>query len=548
MVKRLGDMCLQCIAQNLNSISNVGRRLPTSLKEVLLKRLVDHDMLTISYLPHITYHLFCPAIRWIEFRYSDQVSDEVLLQLSYSESKLERITIEGCNSITDLGLHTLLSKQDQLVNLRMKDLEKITAKSLQAVKSPHLKNVYISRCNLISNEGVTSLVKSNPQISTLHINPSHKITEEVLPVIAETLKDKLIDLNICGLYTVSDEVLLSLGRHCPNIKRLNVDGLVRITSDSLSQLYKVLQSLSFLDLSFCYKTREPPGNTMLEEVPIKISSLALGGLQVDGSRLPHILGRLPSLTDLRLTGVNTITAEVADSMLKDIGHNLINLHFGGCHLHFDDECLKPVVKHCHNLESLCLDLCTRITGEPLQDLLDDDKRAKKMKVFSFSGCKDFSYDILWLLAQKCINLEELYLSRVKCVDDGVLVTIANNLSSLKFLSLKSCTQASDPVTDNGVIEVARCCPLLELVVSGIHTLTDKSVFALANSCPDLECFYVSGCNKITTAAINYLQDVCNGRVHVVHNVPSADPNLLMAKNLDTGEFLRMDQERYQQLS
>lgn len=100
MVKQLGDICLQCIAQNLDSISNVGRRLPTSLKETLLKRLVDHDMLTTSYLPHITYHLFCPAIRWIEFRYSDQVTDEVLLQLSYSLCKLQRVTLEGCSNIT----------------------------------------------------------------------------------------------------------------------------------------------------------------------------------------------------------------------------------------------------------------------------------------------------------------------------------------------------------------------------------------------------------------------------------------------------------------
>lgn len=77
-------------------------------------------------------------------------------------------------------------------------------------------------------------------------------------------------------------------------------------------------------------------------------------------------------------------------MLKEIGHNLINLNFGGCHLQFDDECLKPVVKYCHNLECLSLDLCTRVRGEPLKDLLEDDKRAKKMKVFSFSACKDVS--------------------------------------------------------------------------------------------------------------------------------------------------------------
>lgn len=544
----MGDVCLQCIAHNLNTISNVGRRLPTSLKEKLLKRLVDHNMLTEDYLPHITYHLFCPAIRWIVFRYCPQVTDEVLLQLSYSQCQLERIVLEGCNNVTDLGLHTLLSKQTHLVLLKLNDLTKITCKSLQAVSSPKLKSVYITKCTQVSNDGITSLVTKNPQISTFHINPCHKITEDVVPVIAECLGESLNDLNISGLYTVSDESMLFIAKFCNKIKSLNFDGLVRITSESLSKLFQSLEHLTTLDLSFCYKIMEPQGNKVLEEIPVSVTSLSLGGLQIEGSTLIQVLSRLPKLTDLKLTGINTITAAVADQLLKEIGHQLISLNFGGCHLQFDDNCLQSVVEHCHNIESLALDHCTRVQGEPLKVLLADPKRAKKVKILSFGGCRDLSYDVLTLLAENGINLEELHLSGVRCVNDALLISFAENFPCLKYLSLKSCTHGQDHVTDRGIIELARCCPLKELIVSGIHTLTDSSVFALANSCPDLQCLYVSGCGKITQVAIRYLEDVCNDKVHVVHKVPNADPNLLMAKNLDTGEFLRMDQEDYQQFN
>ena len=55
-------------------------------------------------------------------------------------------------------------------------------------------------------------------------------------------------------------------------------------------------------------------------------------------------------------------------------------------------------------------------------------------------------------------------------------------------------------------EVLRVCPLEVLVVSGVHNLTDKSVFALANSCTStLIEMYASGCNKMTVAAFNYLK-------------------------------------------
>ncbi len=60
------------------------------------------------------------------------------------------------------------------------------------------------------------------------------------------------------------------------------------------------------------------------------------------------------------------------------------------------------------------------------------------------------------------------------------------------------------VTDCGVIEVARCCPLKSIVLSGLHRLTDNCIFALANSCPYLEEVYLNGCCHITPAAVYYL--------------------------------------------
>ena len=35
--------------------------------------------------------------------------------------------------------------------------------------------------------------------------------------------------------------------------------------------------------------------------------------------------------------------------------------------------------------------------------------------------------------------------------------------------------------------------------------------------------------------------MCNNRVDVVHKIPNLDPNQVMAKNLNTGEFCRVDQ-------
>ena len=68
------------------------------------------------------------------------------------------------------------------------------------------------------------------------------------------------------------------------------------------------------------------------------------------------------------------------------------------------------------------------------------------------------------------------------------------------------TVSFDKVSDVGICELARMCPLEEIVISGVSKLTDRSVLALANCCTStLKELYASGCSMITEAALNYLK-------------------------------------------
>ena len=49
------------------------------------------------------------------------------------------------------------------------------------------------------------------------------------------------------------------------------------------------------------------------------------------------------------------------------------------------------------------------------------------------------------------------------------------------------------------------CPLCCVVLSGLFNITDRSILALANNCPYLEELYINGCEKVSPAAVNYLQ-------------------------------------------
>lgn len=59
---------------------------------------------------------------------------------------------------------------------------------------------------------------------------------------------------------------------------------------------------------------------------------------------------------------------------------------------------------------------------------------------------------------------------------------------------------------------------------------------MANTQPFLEEIYISGCLRISPAAVRYLQDKTLRRLYVHHKIPNACPHTLIARNLDTGLF------------
>eukprot|EP00057_Strongylocentrotus_purpuratus_P020225 XP_011674699.1 PREDICTED: uncharacterized protein LOC105443348 [Strongylocentrotus purpuratus] len=231
MVKQLMDMCLGCIAQNLHIISNVGKHLPTLHKEKILQWVVNHNMLTTEYVPHVTYHLFSPALKSISFVDCDQITDKLLIQLDACKCVLDSITIEGCK-VTDIGVSALLSHQDELQTLVLENISELTGTGLEVLRSRKLKDVHFSGIQ-ITNESLIALVTRNPTISRLDIGCCGKLTHEVIPAIAVTLANELENLNLQNIGTIENNDLVVLSQHCKNLEGIVLFGCSGITSAGL---------------------------------------------------------------------------------------------------------------------------------------------------------------------------------------------------------------------------------------------------------------------------------------------------------------------------
>ncbi|ELU07002.1 hypothetical protein CAPTEDRAFT_224967 [Capitella teleta] len=436
-MKRLLDLCLTCVGDHLDRLCRPGTFLAPRHKELLLESLCNHDKLTPSYLLSVTYNLFSPALKTIDFSRSSQVTDDLLQLLHSSKCQLLNLTIHGCPKVTDKGILAVTKGQVALRCLELRKLPKLTGAGLS---------------------------------------------------------------NICSV----------------DLERLCMYGCNRITSSGLSAISKTFCALSSLDLSFCSQLESSPD--ALLELPTSLMEFSLGGIQLkDEDLFIRILTRLPLLSEIRLYGVPAVSDYSIAQILNVIGAQLRLIDLGGptTSVPLTDAGLGAISEHCGQLSSLSLSLLRSITGHSLLPMFRNADKARCLTSLIIR-CTKFEAEVLLAVALNCSSLTRLDMAGMAHVDDDIVRAFAEHCRQLTYVGLKGCHQ----VTDEAVILMARNLPLTVLVLSGLNLLTDSCVYALANSCPQLEQLFVSGCSRVSRETVLWLTRQCLPRVYYEHNVPN----------------------------
>ncbi|WAR21838.1 FBXL2-like protein [Mya arenaria] len=345
------------------------------------------------------------------------------------------------------------------------------------------------------------------------------LTESYVPHMTKLFSKSLTKINFYKCEQISDNLLKSIAASECKLESLSIIKCFGITGvDTLAGRNRQIKELylwgvaehthrsrSHEERMHAYEVLDTKLNQMCDECLVAVASYCPnmrilnlhGSSKISGQALTKILveclQRLRRLKCVKLCGI-----------LEHIGAGLTLFDISGsvsaC---LTDKALEAVTQHCSSLEALHLSLIPNMTGTGLLPLLRDPVRATRLKGLAI-GMKKLSYEVLSEVVAQCSNLERLHLSGVTCVDDEILTTLAQN------------------------------CPGLS------RLLTDASIFCLANCCPQLEEIYMNGCANISPVAVRYLKDCTIPRLFVGHATPNAAPDQLMARNLDTGQFCRVD--------
>jgi len=191
-VKSLHDCCLACIARHISHFNRLGSCLSLRHKEILLERICWHNLLTEANTNSIIYNLFSHTLRRVNLSYSDQVNDKILELLGETGCLLSSITIQECPNISDKGVASLGRILRKAEALNLKKLKQLTGVCFKTLKSRTLLSVNLKYCQGIEDGGLIQLVRNCPNIRKLKLCELHKVTDKAIVQLAEMLGEKLV--------------------------------------------------------------------------------------------------------------------------------------------------------------------------------------------------------------------------------------------------------------------------------------------------------------------------------------------------------------------
>lgn len=542
MVRTLSEIALQSIAFEFSRVALLIEKhsllIPPSLKIELLRRLVDHDLLSTNILPSITYNLIPQALTELDFYGSLSLSDSLLALIGESGCQLRRIRLSRCSRISDAGLSDLMVNQDALESVSLKYLL-IEGKCLERLRSPKLLELCVIGCANVAPEPLTKVVVCNSSsLVKLNLKQLRKLPSNMLIKIIDFAGPNLRYLNLSECVQVNDAVLFRIAERCEKLETLKVRECMNFFELSLVHVFEQCSNLSKLDISFCVR-EEVAG--LIEVLPRSLKTFRYYGFttSLSNDAMVNSFSQLKCLNTLALNGLNTLSDDLLQQLLVVIGPQLESLDLSASFGRISDAGVKWIVRYCVNLRKLGLGMLESLSGLPLLELLEDPERAEKMESFNLPCCTGMNESVLTAICSNCPNLVFLDLSAIPHTTDALLFELANTANRLEQLFVKS----SRCITDAGVCVLAAGCPWLKgIVLSGITNISDKSLMALASHCPLLEGVYLSGCMIVSDQAIQYLKDSCSRRVtcyHIVSSSHASDLSVVVAKNLDTGEYVRL---------
>ncbi|SZF01447.1 unnamed protein product [Blumeria hordei] len=283
--------------------------------------------------PYFVYRNFIKRLNLAGL--AEGVNDGSVLPLAVC-NRVERLTLTGCEGLSDNGLMSLLDGNQHLLALDISGDIQITERSMEvlAKNCPRLQGLNITGCIRISSTSMALVADRCRYIKRLKLNDCNQLDDAAIIEFAKKCPHILeIDLHQCkNIGNESITALLQNGRSLRELRLANCD----LISDSALLSLPVdrkYENLRILDLTFCTRLTDRAVEKIIKIAP----------------RLRNVVfAKCRLLTD------------VAIDAISSLGKNLHYLHLGHC-VQITDKSIINLVASCNRIRYIDLGCCTHLT-------------------------------------------------------------------------------------------------------------------------------------------------------------------------------------------
>ncbi|KAK8491196.1 hypothetical protein V6N11_037959 [Hibiscus sabdariffa] len=370
-----------------------------------------------------------------------------------------------CPLVSSKGLIAIGENCPNLTALSIESCSKIGNEGLQAIGKlcPNLQYISIKDCPLVGDHGVSSLLSSASSVLSKVKLQGLSITDFSLAVIGHYGKSvtnlvlgglqnvtekgfwvmgnaqglqKLVSLMITSCCGVTDVSLEAIGKGCTNLKQMCLRRCCFVSGDGLVAFAKSAGSLECLQLEECNRVTQAGIIGVLSNCGLKSLTLVrcMGIKDISlGAPLSSPCNSLKSLSIRNCPGFGTVSLALVGNLCPQLQQ--IDLS-GLCGI--TDAGLLPLLQNCEaGLLKVNLSGCLNLTDGIILALMR--LHGATLEVLNLDGCRRITDACLVAVADNCVFLSDLDVSRCAITDAGVAALSHADQLNLQVLSFSGCS-------------------------------------------------------------------------------------------------------------
>lgn len=436
--------------------------------------------------------------------------------------KIKHFVIDKYLDIT--AIESLINSND-LLSLDISNSRIINSGNFVCIKKLNLVEFKMNNCSL-SYLFIEEILKNSPELLNIEMSLS-KTLRDITILNISSYCHSLMNLNISGCEKITDESFLNF-TGCPLLKTLDISYSHLIRCTFLDSLTINCPLLTYLNISNMLKSLKGKLN-----LPFKnLTELNISNSKIDHSFNLHIGMNFPQLTKINAfadyggSKIGLIDKSLIDFLKNSPYLKSLDLTNNGCltdksfsciNGNYDElilthcrvtnlnfiSCNKLKISFCYQLVSLNVISCKEILVDFCMMLIDISP-IKNLERIKIKGCELLSESLIISIIEANDFLTYINLAYTK-ITDLTLFSIAKKCSNLERLNLGRCTE----IHDSYVIEISKNCRKLTSINFSKTKLTDLSIIAITENCPNLNEIILDDCTEITDISIIAISKNCS---------------------------------------